>query len=194
MKNFLRFVFFTGFIISVFACGNEEIAPKPKAQLRLEYPPAAYETFRDERLPFTFDKSVYARVLIKSDTTFDIVYPDMHARFYCTYAPVQNNLRQLLSDADKLTYKHAIKAEGFAKPRIFENPEKGVFARINRVTGNAASPLQFLVTDSTRHFVNGSLYFQSVPNYDSIRPPLRYLEKDLKHLIETWQWVDSGKK
>jgi len=169
-------------------CHSDEPMPKPRAQLRLEYPPASYERFSDPRLPFSFDKSVYARVQIKSDTAFDIVYPQMNARFYCTYAPVHNNLRQLLSDADKLTYKHAIKAEGFAPPQLFENRRHKVFARINRVTGNAASPLQFLITDSTRHFVNGSLYFHSVPNYDSIRPPLEYLNRDVVHMIESWRW------
>ena len=177
-----------GALLSLAACGGDEPVPKPRAQLRLEYPPPAYENFHDPRLPFSFEKSVYARVQVKSDSTFDIAYPQMNARFYCTYAPVRGNLRQLLADADKLTYKHAIKAEGFAPPKIFENPKNRVFARLNRVTGNAASPLQFVITDSTSRFVTGSLYFRSVPNYDSIRPPLEYLTRDLVHMIESWRW------
>jgi gliding motility-associated lipoprotein GldD len=104
-----------------------------------------------------------------------------------TYAPVHGNLHKLLSDADKLTYKHAVKADNF-QHKIYEDPSRRVFGRLSLVSGNAASPLQFLVTDSTRHFVTGSLYFRAVPNYDSIRPPLEYIRRDVEHMLETWHW------
>jgi len=168
------------------ACGNDRTTPRPEAHLRLEYPPNAYEKFIAP-FPFTFDKSVYARTEQTSDTTFNLYYPMMKARFYFTYSPVRNNLERLMTDAEKLTYKHAVKADDF----IFEDyidPSKKVYARINYVTGNAASPLQIQITDSTKHFVTASLYFHAVPNYDSIRPPLEYLKKDVKQMVESWHW------
>ncbi len=181
-----RILVIFSFMIVLISCRGEDSIPKPAAYLRLEYPPHAYEKF-DEKFPFVFEKSVYARTEITSDTTFNLHYPLMKARFYFTYSPVKNNLEQLLVDAEKLTYKHAVKADDFYY-EDFANPKKNVYARINYVTGNAASPLQFHVTDSMHHFVTGSLYFRAVPNYDSIRPPLEYLKNDVKHMIETWQW------
>ena len=56
------------------------------------------------------------------------------------------------------------------------------------VGGNAASQSQFYVTDSTEHFLTGSLYFYAKPNYDSILPAAKYLEKDIKHIMETVKW------
>ncbi len=170
-------------------CRHETPIPKPRAMLRLEYPPAAYEKFAHSSYPFTFDKSIYARVEAKADTALNLYYPAMKARIYMTYAPVHGNLRRLLSDADKLTYKHAVKADDF-KHRIYTDDRRRIFARISLVSGNAASPLQFLITDSTRHFVTGSLYFRAVPNYDSIRPPLEYIRRDVQRLVESWRWKD----
>ena len=40
----------------LFSCGNDPI-PKPKAHLRLDYPPASYKNI-DVSLPFTFDKNI----------------------------------------------------------------------------------------------------------------------------------------
>jgi len=175
-------------VLLLAACHNDRAVPKPEAYLRLEYPPHAYEKFRAS-FPFTFEKSRYARYEHTSDTTFNLYYPSMKARFYFTYSPVKNNLQQLLIDAEKLTYKHAVKADDFIY-EDYTDPQHKIFARINYVTGNAASPLQFQITDSTRHFITGSLYFHAVPNYDSIRPPLEYLKKDVKHMVETWRWSE----
>ncbi len=183
MKHTLFLVFLT---ILLFGCNHEEFSPKPKAFLRLEYPPHSYERIQN-RLPFSFEKSKYARFTIKSDTTFDLQYPGMKANIYMTYSPVQNNLKQLLKDAEKLSYKHTVKADGFTH-RDFINESKHVYGRLTLITGNAASPLQFYLTDSSKHFVTGSLYFYAVPNYDSIRPPLEYLKEDVRRLMETWQW------
>ena len=44
------------------------------------------------------------------------------------------------------------------------------------------------LTDSTKHFLVGSLYFYSRPNYDSLLPALDYIEKDVVHLMETLSW------
>ncbi len=173
-------------LIALTACHREEYFPKPKAFLRLEYPPHRYEKFYPP-LPFSFEKSYLARWENKSDTAFNLYYPSMKARIYMTYSPIHNNLKKLLMDADKLTYKHAIKATGFPA-NDFVKPQKQVYGRLTLVTGNAASPLQFYLTDSTHHFVTGSLYFRAVPNYDSVRPPLEYLKQDIIHLMETWEW------
>ncbi len=182
MRKILIFVLFL-----LMACNSDEkINPKPQAFLRLEYPPHDYEQF-ENHLPFSFEKSRLAKVETTSDTTFNLSYPLLKARFYFTYSPVRNNLQELLIDAENLTYKHAIKADDFYY-EDFADPDNRIFARINYVTGNAASPVQFHITDSLRHFITASLYFRAVPNYDSVRPALEYLKADVKHMVESWRW------
>ena len=56
------------------------------------------------------------------------------------------------------------------------------------IVGNAASQIQFFLTDSSKNFLVGALYFYSKPNYDSIYPALKFIEKDLYRLIESFEW------
>ena len=106
-----------------------------------------------------------------------------------TYRPVENNLKELLLEAEKLTFNHTIKADGISSaPYINEN--KKVYGSIFEVTGNAASPIQFHVTDSSRHFITGAVYFNVQPNYDSIKPAIAYMQQDIIRMIESMEWKD----
>mgnify|MGYP006110393705 CR=1 FL=1 len=79
------------------------------------------------------------------------------------------------------------KAESIPE-KIFINKEKRVYGTLFSIVGNAASQYQFFLTDSVNHFLVGSIYFLARPNYDSIYPAVKYLEKDIIHLIETLKW------
>ena len=76
-----------------------------------------------------------------------------------TYRPVENNLKELFLEAEKLTFNHTIKADGISSIP-YANKEKKVYGSIFEVTGNAASPIQFHVTDSSQSFYNWSCLFQ----------------------------------
>ena len=56
------------------------------------------------------------------------------------------------------------------------------------INGDAATQSQFYVTDSINHFVTGSLYFNSKPNFDSIYPAAVYLRNDIRVIMESIQW------
>jgi gliding motility-associated lipoprotein GldD len=56
------------------------------------------------------------------------------------------------------------------------------------IEGNAASNLQFYLTDSTHNFIRGALYFYAKPNYDSLAPVIDFLKKDVEHMITTFKW------
>ncbi len=175
------------FLLILVAC-KEETVPKPKAFLRLAYAEASYQKPSSD-CPYTFEYSTLATAKSASQCWVNIQYPQLKASINMTYRPVEGNLKELLLEAEKLTYKHAIKADEIsAQP--FENQEKRTFGSLLEVSGNAASPLQFHLTDSTRHFITGALYFEVQPNYDSILPAIKYLEDDIKHLMESFEWKD----
>ena len=56
------------------------------------------------------------------------------------------------------------------------------------IEGSVATNIQFRVTDSVKNVLAGALYFYTKPNYDSILPAVKYIEKDIVHLVETIQW------
>ncbi len=178
------------------SCGEDPI-PKPRAYLRLEYPAPDYKGV-DVSLPFTFEKNKLSERIrsIKADSTNDIYgvdihYPTLKGTIYLTYKPVSSKeqLFNYIRDAQNLTQKHVIKADEIAE-QPYLNKEHNVFGMFYEVGGNAASQSQFYVTDSTEHFLNGSLYFYAKPNYDSIYPAAVYLKNDIQHIMESLRWKE----
>ncbi|TNJ44184.1 gliding motility lipoprotein GldD [Tamlana fucoidanivorans] len=192
MRNHLCIIVF---ICCLFACGDD-VVPKPKAYLRLEYPEAKYEAANLD-LPFTFEiNNLATEVTLKSVKAstksygINLEYPALKGTIFLTYKSVENskeNLNDFLRDAQNFTQKHTIKADEIPVAS-YENTERNVYGALAEVKGNVASPAQFYVTDSVNHFLTGSLYFYAKPNYDSILPAAHYLQKDIRHIMETIRW------
>ena len=153
---------------------KENTMQKPDGFLSLEYPEAVYENYLYPGTHFKFNKNKWSVVKPEETISFKIDYPKMKASIYMNYRPVKNNLNLLLTDAQKLTFNHTIKADGIQES-IYENPEKKVYGMFYRVIGDAATNVQFYATDSTKNFVVGTLYFYSKPNFDSIYPATKYI-------------------
>ncbi|MRI01930.1 gliding motility lipoprotein GldD [Kriegella sp. EG-1] len=176
-------------VLTFSACKDEVLLPKPKAQLRLEYPKGEYEKVDTEY--FSFSKNEFAEVVknTKGLREGDLVlnYPFMKGSIFITHKKIDNNLQKLMIDAQKLSYEHATQADGI-KPSEFYNADERIFGMYYEVSGDAASQAQFFVTDSTENFVTGSLYFYVKPNFDSIYPAAAYLENDIRTIMETLRW------
>ncbi|MDP4254828.1 MAG: hypothetical protein Q8938_12535, partial [Bacteroidota bacterium] len=56
---------------------------------------------------------------------------------------------------------------------------------------SAATAKQFYVTDSTRNFLRGALYFDATPNEDSLSIVNNFLQEDMRHLINSFRWKSS---
>jgi gliding motility-associated lipoprotein GldD len=168
-----------------FSC-KDEVLPKPSSYLRLDYPEAKYVNFENE-CPFAFEMNADAIIKKETDCGFTITYPKMKATIFLTYQPINKNINNLLREAQSLTYKHVIKADDILE-QPYLNPEKKVYGMFYQVEGNAATNSQFYATDSTRHFITGSVYFYTKPNYDSIMPAASYVKNDMQRLMETLKW------
>ena len=178
-------VYFIFVFIILSSCSNDTL-PKPKAQLRLEYPESTYINSQSN-CPYSFEFSNQANTKINSKCWINIEYPRLNASINITYRPIDNNLKELFQESEKLTFNHSIKADKISS-LPFENLNNKTYGAIFKVSGNAASPLQFHLTDSTKHFLTGAVYFNVKPNYDSILPAVNYLERDLKRLMESLEW------
>lgn len=180
-------------VILCLSCG-EDAVPKPKGLLRLDYPTPVYKE-TDLDLPFTFEMNTLAQPLkkIKEDDknkTFgiNVNYPSLKGTIFLTYIQVtEKNLIPLIRDSQNLTQEHTQKADAI-EGDLYENKTHNVYGMFYEIGGNAASQSQFYVTDSLNHFLNGSLYFYTKPNYDSILPAADYLKKDIRHIMETLKW------
>ncbi len=181
------FFFLTLSAIFILASCKDEVLVKPSAKLRLDYSNPEYK-IEDMGCPFTFEMNQNARMVKKKGCDININYPEMKATLYMTYRDItNNNLDSLLRDAQKLAYDHTIKANSIpAYP--FVNPDDNVYGMFYMINGNAATQAEFYVTDSINHFLNGALYFEARPNFDSIYPAVIYLREDIRKLMETIRW------
>lgn len=165
---------------------KENTVPKPKAFLSLTYQKANYQKLLLNR-PFTFEVAKNAVIKDELNNWLKIIYPQQKASLDITYRPIDNNLRELLVESEKLVFKHTVKAEQISS-NDYVDPSKKVYGTLYKITGNAASQIQFHITDSVTHFIKGALYFKTKPNYDSVLPAVYHIEKDILHLMETLEW------
>ncbi len=167
------------------ACNNQTPIPKPKAQIRLEYPQGELATLETANFSINYNK--LANPKENKDLAYTLEYPEMKGAIFLSYRRLDNDLDKLTRDAKRLSYEHAVKAHNIVE-QPFLNPDAKVYGSLFEVQGDAASQTQFFVTDSTDHFLTGSVYFYTKPNYDSILPAAAYLQNDIRNIMETLRW------
>lgn len=173
-------------VFALFVSCVDEVLPKPKALLRLEYPENTYQKVISE-CPYLFEISQNSIIEFENNCWAKIHYPNLNATIHLTYRSIDNNLIAVLKEVEKLTFEHTVKADAInAQP--FENSLRKTYGKIINIEGNVASNIQFHVTDSVKNILFGTLYFNVKPNYDSILPALSYIEKDIKNLMESVEW------
>lgn len=181
------FLFVLVFSLFFNSC-QDDVFPKPKSYLHLSYPIADYHRFSND-CPFSFAISKESTIEFETGCSAKVKYPKNNATVHITYRRVQDNLKQILKEANQLTTKHTIKADAIL-PHTFENKEKGVYGVLFDVQGQSASNVQFYATDSSKHVLTAALYFKVKPSYDSLFPAVAYIKNDMMKMMETLEWKD----
>ncbi len=156
----------------------------------MEYPEAKYIELNEDNSPYRFQvntDAVLTKPKNKQPYWVNIEYPKLKGELHITYLPVKNNLEKLLKETQNITQAHTVKADGI-KQVVYNNDKQQVHGIVYEVEGNAASPVQFYVSDNKNHFLSGAVYFRAKPNYDSILPAAHYIKKDVQKLIESIRW------
>ena len=175
-------------------------------------------TFHQEGYPYTFEYPVYAKV-IKDSTYFDaasenpywinIDFPRFGGRIFLSYKIIGGKsvykIRQangtykdsaginvfdnMVNDAFNLTNKNQAVTSAI-KDSLMHTPN-GLTGIFFKVGGNAATAKQFFLTDTTKNFIRGALYFDVTPNADSLKPVQDFLQTDIDHMINTFRWINK---
>lgn len=174
---------------------NDTGTPKPRTYPRVQFPERNYRVFN--ACNFEFEYPAYGE-LIKEKTYFDSVAPNdcwynlyyksFNGTLYLTYYPIANKkeFEKLVNDSYDLVSKHDVKASGRKEFPIKLTTASGMLFKIE---GNVASQTQFFLTDSTRNFIRGSLYFNNKVNTDSMQVIQDFVDKDIEHLINSFKWT-----
>jgi gliding motility-associated lipoprotein GldD len=184
------------FVTLGFTACNSRFTPKETGYPAVSFPKKVYLAGAVTGLPYAFDIPSYAVVDKKvssmgldqsKDGWMNLQFPALNATLYISYNAVQKDqLDVLVRDAYNFANNHSNKAS-FIEDSAFENPIglQGVFFHLG---GDVASPYQFFITDSSRHFFRAALYFDTTPNADSLAPVIDFLYQDLKQLVNTFHW------
>jgi len=186
-------------ITVVFIYGCREVSvPKPRGHFRIDLPEKSYTTFTGressrDNLPFTFDYPAFGKLSFDEEFEnekgwFNIEFTEYNAKLYLTYLDINHDFDELMEQTYKMNVKnHVSKADAISE-KYFNDDINKVYGVLYDLRGNTATAVQFYMTDSTKHFLRGSLYFASAPDADSLEPVIGYFREDILHLIETLRW------
>ena len=197
---------------------NSPYVSKKRGYYLIELPKRKYQKFDDPGFPYSFEYPVYATII--QDTTYfdnnpensfwrNIDFPGFHARIFLSYKEIGgkalykikqpngqykdsfavNIFDKMVADAFTLTNKNNVVSSSINDSLIHtQNGVSGVFFKVG---GNAATSKQFFLSDTTKNFIRGALYFDVTPNADSLRPVQDFLQTDMDHIISTFKWKNK---
>ncbi|MGL4908439.1 MAG: gliding motility lipoprotein GldD [Bacteroidales bacterium] len=182
-------------IVCLCACTSKRTTPKPRGYYRIDLPQdRKYVLATLKGFPYTFEIPYYAEIVPYYEQHMNeypywinIVYKTYNAKIHLSYKRIDKNFFALVEDVHFLVYKHTIKADAITEQR-FDSQDKKTSGYIYEIGGNAACNVQFYVSDSTQHFLRGSLYFNTHPNYDSLAPLIQWFTDDIRHIMESIEW------
>lgn len=199
----------------LFTSCNSPYVSKKKGYFKIKLPERGYQKFDREGFPYSFEYPVYARI-VQDSTYFDsnpenpywinIDFPSFNGRIFLSYKIIggkalykvkqpdgkykdslgTNIYDKMVADAFTLTNKNNVVSNSIKDSLILTpNGIGGIFFKVG---GNAATAKQFFLTDTTKNFLRGALYFDVTPNADSLMPVQDFLQVDLEHIINSFRW------
>ncbi len=189
----MRTHYFSALLISMClaGCGNTDYSPKKTGYFRIALPERKYSTYTAE-CPFAFDYPQYATVTRDTESGahscwLNVVFPRFRCNIYMSYLTIDTNVNAYIDECRKFVVKHEVKASAINERTVINDKDK-IYGTIYDIEGNAASNMQFYLTDSTKNFIRGALYFYAVPNKDSLEPVVDFVKVDINHLIQSFRW------
>lgn len=174
------------------SCSSDYL-PKPKGYNRLDLPEREFIALKND-VPYSFEHSVHAIVEpdsfnLAEKSWINLNYESLGGKVHLTYLALNTDgkdIKTVVNDAINLTAKHQIKAYGIEESMMLT--PKGYTGVVAELSGEVPTQFQFFVTDSTRNFLRGALYFNTAMKNDSLAPAIEYIKVDMIHLINTLEF------
>lgn len=185
------------FTILLSSCGEPNHLPKPRMYPKIEFPDTKYILYHPDYCPFEFEFASYAN--LAKDTSFfgekpehecwfNLEIPVFNGALHCSYYPVNNaaELQKYIKDSYKMAREHQIKAN-YIDEMVIHKPNQ-ISGILYNMEGPSASPFQFYLTDSSKHFFRGALYFNTPARPDSLQPIVEFVKRDVMQIINSFHW------
>jgi len=191
---YMKYLLASILLILFISC--QDYTPKPIGYSRIEFPESKIIKYSFSDYSFDYPDYIIIDTLyshIQSQYWFNIVYSQFNAVVHCTYLNItKDKLPQVLEDSYHLAYSHALKADGITQ-KLYANEEVNVSGIMYEIDGDVATPIQFFVTDSIRHFLRGSFYYTNKVDRDSVLPITDLVREDIRRMMNTFSWNEINK-
>lgn len=201
--------------VVIYCSCNSNYTSKKTGYFHINLPKKEYVLFNEPGFPYSFEYPTYARI-VKDSTYFDtnpendfwrnIDFVNFNAKIFLSFKIIGGKALYKIKKADG-SYKDSIGVNVYDKmindafnltnknDDVATSKKDSLFKTANNVGGllfklggNAATQRQFFMTDTTRNFIRGALYFYASPNADSVKPVVDFIQQDIDHLISTFKW------
>lgn len=192
MKFSDKILFLFGFLLFLFSCDETNYLPREKGFLRLEFEKPTYDTFSNESSGLNFIyNDAYSTFEIVSDEKIVLGYKDIKINIVVVDVELENlsSFEESIQNFYMFLEPHRKKSNQISI-KEFTSADNNRFAKVFEMRGPVASPLQFYVTDSTNHFLFGSMNIMEKSDYDSIYPSIMYVKNDIFSIIESVNWEE----
>lgn len=182
------------------SCDSSELPfPKQRGYPRIEFPVGRNIDFKNSSLPFQFQYPDYFQITRDSslivdqkvkDYWFNLQLSPLNSSIHFSYYPItgENQLEKLVNDAFKMAHFHNKKANYIEELPI--NISSDITGIEFFIKGPAATPYQFYLTDSKKHFIRGVFYVKAQVNVDSLAPIHTFMIQDIQKIIGGFSWVN----
>ena len=184
------FLLSVSLLFTLISC-HQDYIPKPSGYFRIDLPEKNYQIY-DNGCPYTFEYPVYSQALLSDQANaqpcwINLDFKNLKARIHISYLKINGDINDVIEECRTLVYKHDIKADAINEVP-YSDSINNIYGTLYEIKGNAASSIQFYVTDSVKNFVRGALYFDVKPNKDSLAPVIDFVEQDIMHIVESIRW------
>jgi len=196
---YFKYFFIIAVISVTFAsCDGDEdkiYSPKPRGYFKINFPEKNYRMY-DSICPYSFEIPVYARMIQDKHMGaepcwLNLEFPQFKATVHLSYKAVNDtSLNTYFEDSRDFAIRHQIKATGLEESVVIRDSAK-VYGLVYDIGGNTASSVQFYLTDSTKHFLRGALYFNTVTNIDSLKIVIDFIREDILRMVQTCKWKNQ---
>lgn len=215
MQPYKKYSFLILILAIILTACNSNYTSKKTGYFNIDLPKKEYQLFDEPNFPYSFEYPTYAKI-VKDSTYFDtnpendfwrnIDFTAFNAKIFLSYKIIGgkalykikksdgsykdslgvNAYDKMINDAFNLTNKNDDVATS-KKDSLFKTANN-VGGLLFKLGGNAATQRQFFMTDTTKNFIRGALYFYASPNADSVKPVVDFIQQDIDHLITTFRW------
>ncbi|MDP4277617.1 MAG: hypothetical protein Q8914_08285 [Bacteroidota bacterium] len=168
--------------------------PKPYAYPRLTYPSKGFQTFHAPDKTYQFEyPATFVPTLDKSSLPkgrwVDFRFERYGITLFTSYLQTANktSLNEQIDRHEALLQKKIPPYSTIQKIGI-NQPDKSLSVYLYEISGNSATPFEFLITDNHNRLFSGNVLFDEVPDRDSLADVLNGLSKDMLHLMKTFRF------